>query len=177
MGFAFVFDKLTVGNLSWSIQDSELMLRSSSAPADLCKCACLTGTVWIKNSPSSDRIMVVQFKADSTHLQINLTQQTMGRWHSFQLCRLLVSDLAAAKDRNDDVFVLAAVHDNNAWHDIYCYPKDLSPDTWLCFFASAGMQSISSLRSRRRTCLLAEHVPVLYTIHELSSSISTDSVN
>jgi hypothetical protein len=107
----------------------------------------LSGSVLIRASLHSSKVMSVQFVAKEDGLKINLLQLINGQVQVFKLARLSYRNLAAcwAWERND-IFVIAAVEDATSlrlFHEIYCWPQDISRNDWLAFFESKSVRSMT----------------------------------
>ena len=94
--------------------------------------ALLSGSVLIRATPESTKVMRVQFVAMHGELRISFTQVTDSCTQSFELCRLDYRTLAVGWFRDDPaMFILAATHNDKLFHEIYCYPTDVSRNLWL----------------------------------------------
>ena len=122
-----------------------------------------SGSVQIRATLNSRKVMSVQLVGHSDKLVINLLQLVNAKVHKFELARLSYEHLAVcwAWERND-FFVLGAVKDATSsalCHEIYCWPMDESRDDWLAFFESkrvrtmtvyeGALESGTELRKRR----------------------------
>ena len=94
--------------------------------------ALLSGSVLIRATPESTKVMRVQFAAMDGELRIRFTQVTDSRTQAFELCRLDYRTLAVGWFRDDPaMFILAATDHDKLFHEIYCYPTDVSRNIWL----------------------------------------------
>ena len=92
----------------------------------------LSGSVLIRATPESTKVMRVQFVAMDGELRIRFTQVTDSRIQAFELCRLDYRTLAVGWFRDDPaMFILAATDHDKLFHEIYCYPTDVSRNVWL----------------------------------------------
>ena len=162
---------------SFSVDDLRLC---TSAAQDM------SGSVQIRAAADSRRVMSVQFVGTVGGLRINLLQLINGQVQVFELARLSYRNLAAcwAWERND-MFVIAAVEDATSFrlfHEIYCWPQDISRNDWLAFFESKGVRSMTvheaalqdgrELRQRRDSLSALSPIP---ETQQLSMSSCTDA--
>ena len=109
------------------------------------------GHLHIKASPTATKVMHVQFVDTTDELQINMVQFTEGRMQTFKLYCLSFKNLVTGwLWSNPGMFVLATEHNDRLYDEIYCYPLDLSRNTWLKFFERKGMRSMPFFDSDRR---------------------------
>jgi len=146
----------------------------------------ISGSVQIRAAADSRRVMSVQFVGTVGGLGIKLLQLINGHVQEFELARLSYRNLAAcwAWERND-MFVLGAVHEATSsalFHEIYCWPQDISRNDWLTFFESKGVRSMTvheaalqdgrGLRQRRDSL---SALPPISETQQLSVSSWTDA--
>ena len=146
----------------------------------------MSGSVQIRAAADSRRVMGVQFVGTVGGLGIKLLQLINGHVQEFELARLSYRNLAVcwAWERND-MFVIAAVEDATSFrlfHEIYCWPQDISRNDWLAFFESksvrtmtvheAAMQDGRELRQRRDSLSALSPIP---ETQQLSMSSCTDA--
>ena len=146
----------------------------------------MSGSVQIRAAADSRRVMGVQFVGTVGGLGIKLLQLINGHVQEFELARLGYRNLAVcwAWERND-MFVIAAVEDATSFrlfHEIYCWPQDISRNDWLAFFESksvrtmtvheAAMQDGRELRQRRDSLSALSPIP---ETQQLSMSSCTDA--
>jgi len=128
---------------SFSVDDLRLC---TSAAQDM------SGSVQIRAAADSRRVMSVQFVGTVGGLRIKLLQLINGQVQEFELARLSYRNLAAcwAWERND-MFVIAAVEDATSFrlfHEIYCWPQDISRNDWLAFFESKSVRTMTVQRCK-----------------------------
>ena len=165
--------------------------RRSFSADDLLQCTNaaqhMSGSVHIRAQADSRRVMSVQFVGTVGGLRINLLQLINGQVQVFELARLSYRNLAAcwAWERND-MFVIGAVKEATTcpplFHEIYCWPQDISRNDWLAFFESksvrtmtvheAAMQDGRDLRQRRDSL---SALPPISETQQLSVSSWTDA--
>ena len=108
----------------------------------------MSGSVQIRAAADSRRVMSVQFVGTVGGLRINLLQLINGQVQVFELARLSYRNLAAcwAWERND-MFVIGAVKEATTcpplFHEIYCWPQDISRNDWLAFFESKNVRTMT----------------------------------
>ena len=149
----------------------------------------MSGSVQIRAAADSRRVMGVQFVGTVGGLGIKLLQLINGHVQEFELARLSYRNLAVcwAWERND-MFVIAAVEDATSFrlfHEIYCWPQDISRNDWLAFFESksvrtmtvheAAMQDGRDLRQRRDSLSALPPIPETQPLMTLSMSSCTDT--
>jgi hypothetical protein len=118
--------------------------------------ALVSGSVLIRALPQSAKVMRVQFVATDRELQIRFEQATDGRVQAFELCRLDYRTLAAGTIRNHPAtFVIAAIHHDKLFHEIYCSPTDVPCNVWLGLFRFKHVSMtyiFAQNKSRRSSC-------------------------
>lgn len=108
----------------------------------------LRGGVLLKDAPGAEKTMRVDFEASPGTLRIVLRQERDGVAHDFVLCTLDLTTLFVGFDtQNQDMFVLAARHQDRVFHPIYCYPCRFRMDRWLRFFEDNGCAGTSMVRT------------------------------
>jgi hypothetical protein len=120
-----------------------LSFRGKTASASRHGAELVAGSVVIRAAPHATKVMSVQFVTAAHELKIRFMQLTDGRVHAFELCRLDYRTLAAGWFWDDPtMFVLAVTDHGQLLHEIYCYPTDVTRNSWLRVFEGKRMQSM-----------------------------------
>ena len=101
--------------------------------------------------------MHVIFRANDEKLYIDILQHGPGQQQMFQVCDLEMKHLGVARHA-DNMFVLAAVHQQRMYHEIYCRPLDASADTWIRFLESKNVPSMKWFASGPKCTLNARSI-------------------
>jgi len=132
--------------------------------------------VLIKAFPESSKVMLVQFVASDKELNIKFTQLINGNMQYFTLCTLDYSNLVVGWYwNNPNMFIIAALHNDKLYHEIYCYPSDISRNEWLKFFEKNNIYSLPFFKNFNQDYNTKY---IINSVKEIiNSSSTTDSSN
>ena len=135
--------------------------------------------VLIKAFPESSKVMLVQFVASDKELNIKLTQLINGNMQYFTLCTLDYSNLVVGWHwNNPNMFIIAALHNDKLYNEIYCYPSDISRNEWLKFFEKKNIYSLSFFKDFNNFKQNYNNKYIINSVKEIiNSSSTTDSCN
>ena len=132
--------------------------------------------VLIKAFPESSKVMLVQFVASDKELNIKFIQLINGNMQHFTLCNLNYSNLVVGWYwNNPNMFVIAALHNDKLYNEIYCYPSDISRNEWLKFFEKKNKYSLPFFKDFKQNY---NNKYIINSVKEIiNSSSTTDSCN